>query len=353
MTAISQFFLIWVLFFLRGNCCETPLTAQTLQDFHSVLQVDFAELDATVGHIKSGWLRVRHDGQQVVLLTGANDLVVWDIVQNKWVTSYQVEGQDGLPANMMDAFWTPSGRMLISLHHDGATYTLARFEVQTGTLAIHSLDTQQGIPVRVWGDDEWAWLEWMPHDSTQVPFITAFNADGQVIEPFPSIAEQDRDSAVRIGRMPAPLAVTANEQGMVRLWHLEQGALLHEVTLNQMPVFGHINSANGRKLVWRDAYSDTLNLLDFENAAQTQIATLNGQYVQALLLGIEADVVLAVNIDLQPVIWAWVLNDTQPIVLGEYRPCGRTPDMVQLSENGTTLVIGCDTGIDVWRVETP
>ena len=120
-----------------------------------------------------------------------------------------------------------------------------------------------------------------------------------------------------------------------------------------MPVFGHINSANGRKLVWRDAYSDTLNLLDFENAAQTQIATLNGQYVQALLLGIEADVVLAVNIDLQPVIWAWVLNDTQPIVLGEYRPCGRTPDMVQLSENGTTLVIGCDTGIDVWRVETP
>lgn len=238
MMAISRVFWMWLLFLWGGNCCETPLTADTLQDFRSVLQLDFNSVAETTGKIKSGWLRVRHDGQQVVLLTQDNDLVIWDIVQNEWVASYQVEGEDGLPANMMDAFWTPTGRMLISLHHDGATYTLARFEVGTGALAIQPLDTQQGIPVRVWGDDEWAWLEWMPHDSTQVPFITAFKVDGQVVQPFPSVAEQDRDSSVRIGRMPAPLAVTANEQGVVRLWHLEQGSLLHEDTLNQMPVLG-------------------------------------------------------------------------------------------------------------------
>lgn len=344
---------LWIVAFWQVSCCDVPLTANRIHDFHSVLQVDFAALSEVVGRIESGWLRVRHDGQQVVLLTEANNLVVWDIVQDRAVTDYQVKGQDGLPANMMDAFWTPSGRMILSLHHDGATYTLARFEVQTESLSIYPLVAQQGTPVRVWGDDEQAWLEWMPHDSTQIPYITALNADGQEVQRFASIAEQDRDSVVRIGRMPAPLAITANEQGAVRLWNLEQEALLHEVTLDQMPVFGHINGVNGRNLVWRDAYSDTLNLVDFESGAQTQVAILNGQYVQALLLGAEADVVLAVNVDLQPIVWAWVLPNPQPIELGEYRACGRTPDMVQLSENGTTLVIGCDTGIDVWRVESP
>ncbi|MFW5691150.1 MAG: hypothetical protein ACOCXZ_01505 [Chloroflexota bacterium] len=47
---------------------------------------------------------------------------------------------------------------------------------------------------------------------------------------------------------------------------------------------------------------------------------------------------------------AWIVETGERIDLGTYRECSRQPDMVRLSTDGTTLVIGCDTGLDVWRV---
>jgi hypothetical protein len=60
--------------------------------------------------------------------------------------------------------------------------------------------------------------------------------------------------------------------------------------------------------------------------------------------------VIGVNIDLEPIIVAWDVASGERLDLGFYRECSRTPDMVQISEDGTTLAIGCDTGIDIWRV---
>ena len=61
---------------------------------------------------------------------------------------------------------------------------------------------------------------------------------------------------------------------------------------------------------------------------------------------------LGVNIDLEPVVVAWDVASGKQTQLGTYRECSRTPDMVQVSEDGTTLVIGCDTGLDVWRIDS-
>jgi hypothetical protein len=80
------------------------------------------------------------------------------------------------------------------------------------------------------------------------------------------------------------------------------------------------------------------------------VAALDGAYAQAILLSPAADVILAVNLDLQPVVVAWDAATGTRYDLGEYRTCGRTPDMVRLSRDGSTLVIGCDTGFEWWRV---
>jgi hypothetical protein len=48
---------------------------------------------------------------------------------------------------------------------------------------------------------------------------------------------------------------------------------------------------------------------------------------------------------------AWDVKTGERTILGEYRECNRPqPDMTRLSEDGTTLVIGCDTGLDIWRI---
>ena len=69
-----------------------------------------------------------------------------------------------------------------------------------------------------------------------------------------------------------------------------------------------------------------------------------------LLLNSSASVIIGINVDLKPVVVAWNVVTGERIELGEYRSCDRQPDMVRLSVDDTTLVIGCDTGMDIWRV---
>jgi hypothetical protein len=57
-----------------------------------------------------------------------------------------------------------------------------------------------------------------------------------------------------------------------------------------------------------------------------------------------------VDVDDEPVVVAWDVATGQQYHLGTYRQCNRPPDMARLSEDGTTLVIACDTGLDIWRV---
>jgi hypothetical protein len=84
------------------------------------------------------------------------------------------------------------------------------------------------------------------------------------------------------------------------------------------------------------------------------VAALGGDYVQWFFLTPAADVILAVNRDFDPVVLAWAVDSGRALDLGPYRPCTRPqPDMARLSADGTTLVIGCDTGLDIWRVRPP
>jgi hypothetical protein len=77
---------------------------------------------------------------------------------------------------------------------------------------------------------------------------------------------------------------------------------------------------------------------------------LGGVYLPFLALTPNADVIIAVNAGLQPIVTAWNTATGEKYDLGEYRQCNRQPDMVRLSQDGATLAIGCDTGVDIWRI---
>jgi hypothetical protein len=184
----------------------------------------------------------------------------------------------------------------------------------------------------------------------QVVRLSLPEAEDQEVMMIPSAPEADLEAYVRIGRIPAPLAITATSEGLVKLWDLQTGEMIHNVQLNVPPVFGRINETTGKQLAWRDPASNKLNLLDFETGKNQEITDLGGAYIQALMVSASGDVILAVHPGEEAIVAAWLVATRERVDLGTYRACGRVPDMVQLSKDGTTLVIGCDTGLDVWRI---
>jgi hypothetical protein len=118
---------------------------------------------------------------------------------------------------------------------------------------------------------------------------------------------------------------------------------------NGPAVFGQIN-ATAEYLAWRDPQSEFLNLLDFITGENLIIAELNRQYVQGYFVTISGDVILGVNVDFAPIVVAWDVATGNRIDLGNYRHCNRVPDLIRLSLDGASLIVGCDTGLDIWRV---
>jgi hypothetical protein len=74
-------------------------------------------------------------------------------------------------------------------------------------------------------------------------------------------------------------------------------------------------------------------------------------YIPFLFVTPDAELVIGVHVDDEPVIVTWSLRSGLREVIGPYRHCGRPPDMVVLSENGRSLVIGCDLGIEIWQID--
>lgn len=171
-------------------------------------------------------------------------------------------------------------------------------------------------------------------------------------EQQPYAPAEDAEAFIRIGRIEPPHVVTSSPEGAVKLWHLQGGELLAEAQVENGPVvFGQINTA-ATHLAWRGPDEYTLNLLNFETGKNQLVADLDGAYAQFYLVSRDADVIFLVHVDDEPVVVAYDEATGDRYDLGRFRQCNREPDMARLSENGTALVIGCDTGLDIWQVGT-
>lgn len=164
----------------------------------------------------------------------------------------------------------------------------------------------------------------------------------------------NQDAAARVGRVPPPLALTMDFNGHLYRWDMNDNTLTATVSVGELAMFGGINQS-GTHYVWLNGDYNALHLVDFEVLSDREVASLGeGFYISHLKLTTGADVIIGVDPkDAPGTVSAWLVETGERIDLGPYRQCNRVqPDLVQLSRDGTTLVIGCDMGLDIWRVVT-
>lgn len=316
----------------------------------SVLHINFADSPHKIG---SGWMALSGDGTRAAVLSLDGYVLIYDLVSGELIDEYQIAAPDGFPAAPLDGVFSPDSMTFYSLHYDGATYQIVAFDTETDQRRAVNFPTAGDAPLRLWAEagDAAIWLEVAPAQPGTGAYVMRLPFDAvEEITTLLSAPENDAQAFARIGRIAAPYAVTSTEDGLVQLWQMETGELIHDAQVDAMAVFGGLN-ASATHFAWRDPDSTALHLLEFETETDRVIAPLEGQYIQYIMLPPAADVILGVNVGLEPVVWAWDSASGAQIDLGAYRVCERVPDMARLSRDGTTLVIGCDSGLDVWRVD--
>ncbi|MBC8099368.1 MAG: hypothetical protein H7Y11_07990 [Armatimonadetes bacterium] len=329
------------------------IDADNVTQLNAVWAVDFTALPPDIT-VESGWFTLSAAGDAIAVVRREGGLVIYDDT-GAVVDTFALQGANGQPATVLDARFAPDGRSIAAVQTDGEAFFVSVHTIGVAETLRLPFPVEYGLPVRVWFDAvaPYVWLEAMPftEGAPQVVRLPLPDAEDTEIFALPNAVELDSEALVRIGRIPAPAAITATSAGVVKLWDLQTGLVTYRVQLESVPVFGRINEATGTQLAWRDAQSDALNILDFVTGESQAVAVLGGEYIQALLLGATGDVVLGVHLGDDPSVAAWLTATGEQLDFGRYRACSRVPDMVQLSADGTTLVIGCDTGLELWRVK--
>lgn len=336
----------------------TVVNATNITHLQPVAQIDFARYAHDTGPFNTGWFATNSTGDQFMAVNQINQVVTWDS-SGSLFDVVSVMASEETRTTFIDGAFAENTTTLVTVHQGDGAYFLRA--AQPGQAERYIAIQSPNFPLNLWLDAENAWLEISPaapQDAVfilQVPLATFASAPLKAIPEadftaLPYTPAADLDAFARIGRIPPPFAITSSIDGVVKRWDLESGTVAAEAQVQAGPVvFGQIN-ATGSHLAWRDTESHSLHLLSFETDEDQIIAPLNGQYVQWFFLTLQADVILGVNIGFDPVVVAWDVETGQRYELGPYRACDRVPDMARMSADGTTLVIGCNTGLDIWRV---
>lgn len=348
--------LLAALVVLQTDTPAVPITADNVTQLAPVTWIDFDSVRGDIP-VERGWFTMSPDGGTIAAVRRDGGLALWS-AQGEPLATFTVM-QEEIETAVIDARFDSSGQRIASLHTaDGQRYIVAIYTLSGEQITFRYPD-EMGMPVRVWfdADDEHIlWVETQPDpyqtpagDHAVVRLSIALTEDPLFI--IPSAPEKDTSAIVRIGRIPAPLAITATQEGLVRLWDLQTGEPRAEVQLEDVPVFGRIVETTGRYFAWRDQTSQALHLLDFESGEDRLIAEIGGEYIQAMMIVPDASVILGVHMGSDPSVIAWRTDSGDMVSLGAYRAeCSGVPDMVTLSEDGARLIIGCDAGIEVWQI---
>lgn len=316
---------------------STVITAENVQLLKSDVVMDFRVLHAlTTG---SGIFVMNNDASLVVSFATEGNApplstaVVWDGTTGEFIKALRLE------SNFYDRTLTPDDETLLVATENGVT----GYQLLNG-LSSEILTVTDGPVVEVWVNEKnEVCAETFPLEGSQV---ICENWDA----PIPLFDGNMNDS--RIGRVLPPFAVTTTEAGNVTLWDMETNETLANTQVEDVAVFGAIN-ASATHLAWRNPDSTELHLLAFETGEDEVIAPLSGAFIAYLLLAPNADIIFGIDpMDARSEVVAWITETGEQLSLGKYRACNRQqPDLAQLSEDGTALVIGCDAGLDVWRIQ--
>ncbi len=334
------------------------ITAQNIHQLRSVMHIDFADWSPQAGKIENGWFALNQDGSHFALMNRTGEVVIGDST-GQILDHYSIPGSDSLPTSVLDIAFRVDYPAVVSAHAEGGAYYVAYRYYGTHHTEYFRFETPD-VPLRIW-ESGLAWLEVSPADYTRSRYVEALSPSefngfrvnevlpSEAVNVFESGPENDPDSFLRIGRIDPPFAITVTQRFLVKLWNLEADAVLATAQLDVLPGAGQL-SPDGRFFAWRDGESKALHLLDFKTGKDRVIAPLQSSYIPFLLLNSSASVIIGVNVSLKPIVVAWNTATGERFDLGKYRSCSRQPDMVRLSHDSTMLIIGCDKGLDVWRV---
>lgn len=353
--AVCLLLLSHLLLYAQSTPDSTPITAANISRLQSTTHLDFASLDAD---FVTGWFALNHTGTQFAVVTQQQAIWILDDSGELLAQPLSVTGADDLPAGVVDVAFGRDG--VAAIFFDGAMTTIlyqTLLDDDDDAQRVQVTPSLDGMPVRAWQhctDDLPCslWLEVLPASPDDLPAVLELDLEtGDIRQTQPYVPADDPEAVVRIGRIPAPYEVTSSETGEIKLWQLEQATVLQQTQLPQdfPATFGNINLPPTH-LVWRDNASETLYRLNLQTGDNQTITDLDGRYAQWFFLTSDSESVLAVNLDFEPVVVAWDVATGTETVLASHRDCNRVPDMARLSPDGTTLVIGCDTGLDIWRI---
>lgn len=347
------------------------ITAENINQLQSAHQLDFADisipealadtLENPVPSVDLGWFIYSQASDRFLLIDTTNRLyivttdgIATDIIENVNVIDAAVFGDDlfavllttesGYAVWYDDFYHDSSAVERQEITVDSENFPAAIWVTCPDNADVSGVGCYANVEITTTADGI---IQQMPpfgqadSSNTLTPITELFYAPAQ-----------DSDAVVRIGRIPFPYVVTSTLDGQVSLWNLETESRLYTVdNATDVPsVFGNINTP-ATHLIWRDNPNETLYLLDFETRENTIIASLEGDYAQWYFLSNDATVAIAVNLGGEPNVIAWDITSGTQMDLGTYRECERPqPDMTRLTPDGTTLIIGCDSGLDIWRV---
>jgi len=337
------------------------INAANIRQLQSVQHINFADLPEEAGVVDKGWFALSPSGDRIIVGNRQNVLVTLNNFGQVLDVIAVVSGK--LWLSSVDVVFSSDGEIHASLQLEKDKYQVNWRWIGNYLGEQHIVDSAD-IPIRLWFDDidTKLWLEILPGNPTKMAYVTQIASSkmalyfsmgreisNSAVVTLPSGPENDPESFLRIGRIDPPLAITATQDALLKRWNLETGEVTATAQIDSLPAAGQVN-ANGTHFAWVDQQFESLHLLNFETGEDQVIASLGGTYIPFLLLSAGADVIIGVNVGDQPNIVAWDVRTGERFDPGEYRACNRQPDMVRLSRDGSTLVIGCDTGLDIWRV---
>lgn len=331
------------------------ISADNIHLLQSTSKIDFSALPDEI-QPASGQFVINHDATAIV--TFGNE-----VGEPPFSRAIRWDNENDLVINKIDdsslvRYLTDDGRCLyvgyvgyIMVYAFNANQDEA--DVWLGPL---ELPTAEDSAVNFWMDDDSTctadfYVEVAAHDGD----LNTLHVVDETLEVLHEdiFALPDETVAARVGRIPPPLALTLDFDGNLYRWDMSTDDITATLNVDDVAMFGKLNNS-GTHYVWLPNTRDGLYIADFADRSYERVVTFDDLYVSHLILSDEADVVIGVDpYDDRGTVRAWNLLSDERLELGEYRHCERVqPDLAKLSGDGTALVIGCDTGIDIWRVMT-